>query len=238
MLHDLAKPSASSPRVHADGTRSQAAGNTRMMGSANQAEVSTDAQIVQSSLADPSAFASLFERHASSVHRYLLKRVGPQNAEDLVGETFVTAFRSRTNYDLGRPDARPWLFGIATNLTRHYWRSESRRRSREVPSPGDSLSHDHSDDVSQQVFYSSQGSAIAQALAYLDDAHRDVLLLIAGTGFRYEEVSEALGIPVGTVRSRMSRTRSRLRELLGESGQYLGEGQPAAETSAGTKDEL
>ena len=156
---------------------------------------STDAQIVQLSLADPSVFAALFERHASSVHRYLLKRVGPQNAEDLVGETFVAAFRSRTNYDVSSADARPWLFGIATHLIQHHWRSETRRRSREVSSPGDSFSQDHGDEVSQEVFYSSQGSTIAQALAYLDDAHRDVLLLIAGPGFSYEEVSQALGIP-------------------------------------------
>ena len=223
--------------TRADGTQIQPAGNTQLMQLGDQAG-STDAQIVQLSLADPSVFAALFERHASSVHRYLLKRVGPQNAEDLVGETFVAAFRSRTNYDVSSADARPWLFGIATHLIQHYWRSETRRRSREVSSPGDSFSQDHGDEVSQEVFYSSQGSTIAQALAYLDDAHRDVLLLIAGPGFSYEEVSQALGIPIGTVRSRISRTRSRLRELLGESGQYLNEGQPAAETSAGTKDEL
>jgi RNA polymerase sigma-70 factor (ECF subfamily) len=69
---------------------------------------------------------------------------------------------------------------------------------------------------------------VAQALAQLDDAYLDVLLLVAGPGFTYEEVSEALRIPVGTVRSRMSRTRQRLRELLGGSRHYL-DGEPPTE---------
>jgi RNA polymerase sigma factor (sigma-70 family) len=202
------------------GTLDSAAGNTRLMGHGDRSDP-TDAQQVELSLVHPHAFASLFERHAGSVHRYLLKRVGPQNAEDLVGETFATAFRSRANYDLSYSDARPWLFGIATNLARHFWRSESRRQSRDATRVTASTVDDHSEQATSRAFFSSQEGVIVQALARIDDAHLDVLLLVAGPGFTYEEVSIALGIPVGTVRSRMSRTRHRLRELLGASGKYL-----------------
>ncbi|HEY1651067.1 MAG TPA: RNA polymerase sigma factor [Acidimicrobiales bacterium] len=197
------------------------------MGDGDQAEL-TDARHIEVSLVDPYAFAILFERHAGSVHRYLIKRVGLDNAEDLLGETFVTAFRARSSYDLSRSDARPWLFGIATNHARHFWRSEVRRQSRDTAGMTGATQHDHSDEATARAFFSSQEGAVAQALAQLDDAHLDVLLLVAGPGFTYEEVSASLGIPVGTVRSRMSRTRRRLRELLGGSEHYL-EGPPPAE---------
>jgi RNA polymerase sigma-70 factor (ECF subfamily) len=188
-----------------------------------------DAGHIQLSLSDPHAFAALFERHSRSVHRYLLKRVGPESAEDLVGETFVTAFRSRHTYDLARADARPWLFGIATNHARHFWRSEDRRRSRSSAGLSNATAQDHSDEAITSAFFSSQTGTVAQALAQLDDGQLDVLLLVAGPGLTYEEVAEALEIPVGTVRSRMSRARHRLRELLGGSWRYLDEDPPTEE---------
>jgi len=209
----------------AEGTIHAMAGNTRLMGHGDQSGPS-DAQQIELSMVQPHAFATLFERHAGSVHRYLVKRVGPQNAEDLVGETFATAFRSRANYDLRYANARPWLFGIATNLARHFWRSEGRRQSRDAKRLTATSVPDPSEEATSSVFFSSQEGVIAQALAQLDDAHLDVLLLVAGPRFTYEEVSMALGIPVGTVRSRMSRTRHRLRELLGGSGKYLEEESP------------
>lgn len=183
----------------------------------------TDAAHVERSLTDPHEFSVLFDRHAGSVHRYLVRRVGRESAEDLVGETFVTAFRSRSTYDLSRADARPWLFGIATNLARHFWRSEFRRQARRAPALGDIFEYDHSDEATSRAFFSSQQGAVGAALAQLDDAHLDVLLLFAGPGLSYDEVALALGIPIGTVRSRLFRARQRLRELLGGSWQYLEE---------------
>jgi RNA polymerase sigma-70 factor (ECF subfamily) len=190
----------------------------------------TDAELIEASLVHPRAFAALFERYAGPVHRYLVKRVGPQDAEDLVGETFVTAFRGRSSYDLNRSEARPWLFGIATNLSRHYWRTEARRQKAQSVIATPAISHDHSEHATSSAFFASQEGRIAQALAQLDDAHLDVLLLVVGPGLTYEETALALGIPVGTVRSRMSRARQRLRELLGDSGQYLDEEQEGPPT--------
>ena len=182
----------------------------------------SDADQIAESLIDPGAFARLFDRHAGSVHRYLTKRVGRTAAEDLVGETFVAAFRSRGSYDLAYPDARPWLFGIATNLTRHHWRSEGRRLVREVShAPPTVVQPDMSDEVAERLFFEAQGSPIVEALAKLDPFQRDVVLLVAGPGLSYEEISVSLGIPVGTVRSRLARARRQLRELLGDAGQYL-----------------
>jgi RNA polymerase sigma-70 factor (ECF subfamily) len=191
----------------------------------------TDSEQIESSLAHPQAFAALFERHAGPVHRYLVKRVGLNHAEDLVGETFAIAFRSRSKYELSRTDARPWLFGIATNLAHHHWRSEARRQRRDTASAYNATPLDQSEDAVSRAFFSSQQSEVARALGHLDDAHLDVLLLVAGPGFTYEEVSVALAIPIGTVRSRLSRARRQVRELLGDSREYIEGESPTEEAS-------
>jgi len=194
------------------------------MGDLDRAELD-DAQVVRASLTDPGAFAALFDRHAGSVHRYVAKRVGHVDAEDLVGETFATAFRSRPRFDLDRPDARPWLFGIAANLVHRHWRTEGRRRRREGAAPEAVDIGDPAEEASSTVFFQGQAGPIARALGRLDAAHLDVLLLVAGPGFTYEEVAVALDIAVGTVRSRLSRARRLLREQLGASGPYPGDHQ-------------
>jgi RNA polymerase sigma-70 factor (ECF subfamily) len=145
----------------------------------------------------------------------------------LVAETFTTAFWVRERFDLDQSDARPWLFGIATNVFRHYWRSESRRIRREAITPIEQPSDDPAEEASANVFFQSHSEPIARALAQLDQPSVEVLLLIAGPGFTYEEVATALDIPVGTVRSRLARARRKLRELLDESGQYLDDGEPS-----------
>ncbi|MGA2837112.1 MAG: RNA polymerase sigma factor [Acidimicrobiales bacterium] len=186
-------------------------------------EARTDAQHIEASFTDPDAFAILFERHALPLQRYMVTRVGRGDAEDLAGETFATAFRARRSYDLGRADARPWLFGIATNLAHHHWRAEGRRAKWSEASLAAPDAEDQADEVASRIVFQSHRGPIGTALGQIDPAALDVLLLVAGPGFSYEEVSVALGIPVGTVRSRLSRARSRLRELLGDSGQYLDE---------------
>jgi RNA polymerase sigma factor (sigma-70 family) len=202
----------------------------------DEAAERTDAQLIEASLTDPDAFTALFERHAGPVHRYIVKRAGPRDAEDLVGETFATAFRSRRTYDLSYPNARPWLFGIATNHARHHWRAEGRRLRRACATASAVESYgDPAEETPSKVFFQGQSERIAQALGQLDDVYLDVFLLVVGSGFSYEEVSIALGIPVGTVRSRLSRARSRLRELLGDPGQYLDEESPADQASISTE---
>lgn len=189
----------------------------------------SDADLIRDSLVDPEVFAAIFERHAPSVHRYLTKRVGQESAEDLVGETFATAFRSRRTFDLSRPDARPWLFGIATNSVRHHWRSEARRQRRTQRVAGQSRTlPDPSDEIVTAAWFRSRSEPLAQALAQIDSSYLDVLLLVAGPGLTYDEVAVALDIPVGTVRSRLARARKQLRELLGDSGQYLDAGSHVA----------
>ena len=180
-----------------------------------------DAQVIARSLDEPRVFATLFDRHYDSVHRYLSRRVGWDIADDLTAETFTTAFDVRRRYDRDRPDARPWLFGIATRLVSHHRRSEGRRLhayARLEPASDDDGGLLGSEG---RLDAADIAPVIAAALARLAARDRDVVLLFAWADLRYEEIAVALGIPVGTVRSRLHRARQQLRERVRASGRYL-----------------
>jgi DNA-directed RNA polymerase specialized sigma24 family protein len=115
-----------------------------------------DATLIARSRAEPEAFAAIFDRHATDIHRYAARRLGPGPAEDVVGETFLVAFRRRDRYDL----------------------------------------------------------SLAAALARLRAADRDTVLLVDWAELTYDQAALALGVPVGTVRSRLSRARRKIREAL------------------------
>ncbi|WP_158852164.1 RNA polymerase sigma factor [Saccharothrix deserti] len=178
----------------------------------------TDAEIIDRSRHEPNAFAAIFDRHAPHIQRYLARRLGPQVADDLVAETFLTAFDKRQRYDQARPDARPWLYGIATNLVGQHRRQEARRyqaRSSDNAGQADAAEQDHADRVAAEVTARAMRSMLAGALGGLSDEDRDVLLLVAWEQLSYEEVAAALAIPVGTVRSRLHRARRKVRQALG-----------------------
>lgn len=175
----------------------------------------TDAEIIERSWREPDGFAAIFDRHAPHIQRYLARRLGAQAADDLVAETFLAAFDKRRRYDLGRPDARPWLYGIATNLVGQHRRDEVRRyRLREAlaPAPDETC---HADRVATDVTAKATRAHLVSALACLSAEDRDVLLLIAWEQLTYDEVATALAVPVGTVRSRLNRARRKVREALG-----------------------
>jgi RNA polymerase sigma factor (sigma-70 family) len=166
-------------------------------------------------------FGAIFERHFVPIHRYLNRRVGLDLAEDLASETFVVAFRRRAGYDWGREDARPWLFGIATNLMRRYRRTERRKLAAYARIGVDPLvaSDPDLDAAEDRAQSQAAGPVLAQALAALRPGDRDVLLLHAWADLSYQEIAGALGVPVGTVRSRLARARRVVREQLAVSGQ-------------------
>jgi len=174
----------------------------------------SDAAIIERSTRHPERFAEIFDRHAPHIQRYLARRLGAQTADDLVAETFLIAFDKRSRYQLERPDARPWLYGIATNLVGKHRREEVREyrlRNAIVPVPD---ADGHADVVAARVTAQAMHRMLAAALADLNHGDRDVLLLIAWEGLPYEEVAHALAIPVGTVRSRLNRARRLVRAAL------------------------
>ncbi|GAA3660263.1 RNA polymerase sigma factor [Nonomuraea antimicrobica] len=174
-----------------------------------------DAAHLERSRREPEAFAEVFRRYAADLTRYVARRLGPDAADDVVMETFLTAFRQRGRYDLSRPNARPWLYGIATNLIGRHVRTEVhqlRVLERTGADPVTAPFTDHSDD---RVSAESTRRRLAGALATLPKGHRDALLLVAWAGLTYPEIAEALDVRLGTVRSRINRARERLRKELG-----------------------
>lgn len=174
-----------------------------------------DSASIGRSLVEPERFAAVFDRHAPYIHRYVARRLGPDAADDVVAETFLTAFGKRGTYDLRRPDARPWLYGIATNLIGTHRRTEARELrllARSRPAGTEPFPEER---IAAQVSARARRPELVAALAGLSPDDRDVLLLIAWEELSYDEVAAALNIPVGTVRSRLHRARRTLRAALG-----------------------
>lgn len=158
-------------------------------------------------------FARLFDAYASPLHRYLARRVGAEQAHDLVSETFLAAFRQRHRYDPAAAAIRSWLYGIATNLARHHVRQELRGLRATARSDGRTGAWPpaHDGRVADRVDAQAMAQQLAPAIADLSDGDRDVLFLTSWAQLTTVEVADALGIPVGTVRSRLHRIRRQLR---------------------------
>jgi len=173
-----------------------------------------DSAAIGESLRQPERFAVLYDRYAIALHRYAGRRVGDDAADDLVAATFLAAFQARRRYDLERASARPWLFGILTKEIARRQRTERARLralARAWPDrPADGVADRVADDVTARA----ANGPLAAALARLSSAERGVLLLIAWADLDYNETAQALGIPVGTVRSRLNRARRKVREAL------------------------
>ncbi|MEV0399826.1 RNA polymerase sigma factor [Actinoallomurus sp. NPDC050550] len=178
-------------------------------------EEATDAAIIEQSLGDPETFAAIFDRYYALIHGYAARRLGGSLADDVAAETFLIAFDNRTKYDLSRADARPWLYGIASNLIARHHRAEVRQYRALARTGVDEVSEGHADRVVVRLDAQAHRGRLAEALAEISDGDRDVLLLVAWADLTSEKAGEALGIPAGTARSRLHRARKRIRAALG-----------------------
>jgi RNA polymerase sigma-70 factor, ECF subfamily len=174
---------------------------------------STDARAIEASLTEPEAFAIVFDRHFPAISRYLRARVGAALAEDLASQTFLLAFDRRAGYEVSRPDARPWLYGIASNLVRRHRRTEERRLRAQARAAAQPEGEPAVEGLLAAPS-ARERAALADGIAALKAPDREVLLLHAVAGLGYEEIAAALGIAAGTVGSRLARARRLLRDRL------------------------
>ena len=202
---------AAHPTVGADGCR---------------ADGDDDATVIARSLHSPECFGTIFHRHAPAIYRYISRRLGPDSAEDLVAETFLVAFGRRRRYDGAYPDARPWLYGIATRLIRRHRRDETRFFQAIARTYVDPAPETPDGQIIDRVAAQAARPDLAVALARLSQAQRDVLLLVA-SGLSYPEAGLALGLPPGTVSSRLVKARRIIREALGGADPTRPEGEQA-----------
>jgi RNA polymerase sigma-70 factor (ECF subfamily) len=163
------------------------------------------------------SFEDVFAAEFRQLFRYLQRRVGAATAEDLAEAAFATAFASWERLDPARP-VRPWLYGIAANLLRHHWRDERRMLRAYARSGVDPVLADD-DEAVARIDARAERRALAAALAELRAGDREILLLHAWAELSDSEIADALSLPLGTVKSRMHRTRERLRNRLDPDGQ-------------------
>ena len=176
----------------------------------------SDAKIIGRSLVEPHVFEEIFDRHYRTIYRYVARRLGRDAADDIASDVFLRAFDGRHRYDQTRSSCVPWLYGIAANVCRTTSRSRFReakavRRLETVDTAPDSAEGiawrlDASDAVAK--------SGLVDAINALRFDERETLYLQVFGGLSYPEIAEAMDVPVGTVRSRLSRTKAKLREPL------------------------
>jgi RNA polymerase sigma-70 factor (ECF subfamily) len=161
-------------------------------------------------------FDQVFNAHFAEIHRYIARRLDVNAADDLAADTFLAAFRDRDRFDAARGGVRPWLYGIATNILARHRRSEVRRWRALSRSGTDERVESHESTVATKVAAGQVTGRLAGALAGLAKRDRDVVLLVALAELTHAEVATALGIPYGTVASRLNRARKQLRKALGD----------------------
>ncbi|MDE3085245.1 MAG: RNA polymerase sigma factor [Acidobacteriota bacterium] len=160
----------------------------------------------------PEAFGVLFDRHARAVYGFCARRTGDLGlAEDLTSVVFLEAWRHRDRLEiLTVTDPLPLLLGIANNVTRNARRSVRRYGAavRRLSPVGDAPGADE-----QAVHRVDTERALRDALGRLralTAREREVVTLVYWAGLTYEDAAVALRVPVGTVRSRLSRARAKV----------------------------
>lgn len=163
---------------------------------------------------DERAFQALYERHADTIYNYLFRRLADwSEAEDLTAVVFMEAFRRRGDAVIVDGKLLPWLYGIATNVLRNrrrtHWRNRRllTRLAQERSEPAASLS--------DRIEATERMRSLLEQTKELPRAQQDVLALCIWSGLSYEEAAAALGVPVGTVRSRLARARDALGSSIG-----------------------
>jgi RNA polymerase sigma factor (sigma-70 family) len=172
----------------------------------------SDAELWEQSGDVPEAFGALFQRHVQRVYAFLARRTADLTlAEDLTSIVFLQAWNRRRGIRLDNDSALPWLLGIATNVVRNSRRSVRRYHAALDRLPDWLHAEDHAERVAERVDAERALSAAMVELGRLNSGERDVVALVWWSDLTYEQAAQALGLPLGTVRSRLSRARTKLR---------------------------
>lgn len=167
----------------------------------------TDADLIALAVAgDGDAFGHVVRRHQVRIFGYLARRTGRLDAEDLLAEVWISAFRSRATYDLEQTTALPWLYAIARNVVRGHWRQAG------LHSDSSAEVFDPWHEVDNRLVANAAARGLRDALMSLPEEQREVLLLVAWEELSPSEAGLVLGIPAGTARSHLHRSRQMLRE--------------------------
>jgi RNA polymerase sigma factor (sigma-70 family) len=163
---------------------------------------------------DPQALAELFDRYGDRIYNHCFRATGDwTEAEDATSTVFLEVWRHRHRVQVHDDSALPWLYGVATNVCRNLTRSRRRRRRALAALPWPGPEPDHAERVTERVGSTERMRVVLEAIKALPAHEQEVLALVAWSGLSYEQAATALDVPVGTVRSRLSRARARLTAL-------------------------
>lgn len=158
-------------------------------------------------MVDEHRFGKWVSENHASLFRTARRMVGDAHlAEDLVQETFRSAWKGRDRFDESRED-KSWLFTILRRRVADHWRS---RKSEDCSEFVETFVED------TDPFFAEIPERISSALSSLPEGMKDAFLLIAVDELTHREASERLGVPIGTVLSRFSRARDRMRKILSD----------------------
>lgn len=162
---------------------------------------------------DADAFGELFVRHRDAVYNYCFRRTASWDAaEDLTSAVFLEVWRGRRHLALDRESALPWLIGTASNLVRGRMRSAVRRSAIERRAARREEMTDPADDISEHIDSERRMAVVLAAIRRLPRGEQEVLAACVFAELDYKAAAAALHVPIGTVRSRLSRARARLQE--------------------------
>jgi RNA polymerase sigma-70 factor (ECF subfamily) len=162
---------------------------------------------------DEEAFGTLFDRHSRTVYNFCFRRTADWSAaEDLTSVVFLETWKRRRKVRMESGSLLPWLYGVATNLLNNHRRSLRRHRDALARIPVLPSSPDDAEEISARLDAERQMRQVLASIKALPRRDREVLALCVWEGLGYTEAAAALGIPVGTVRSRLARARARLRD--------------------------
>ncbi len=174
--------------------------------------VSTDSDIFKRAERTPQAFAEVFDRHAGAIESFLRRRLGAEAAEDALSDTFLIAFRRRGSFDHAWESARPWLLGIAARVAAknrvteaRHWRAVGAAAARGETTNGGGI-----EETAGRMDAAAAIRALAPRIAALSAKERDTLFMYAWSDLTPEQIAQAIGVPVGTVWSRLHRIRRKL----------------------------
>jgi RNA polymerase sigma factor (sigma-70 family) len=185
-----------------------------LAGSGNTDTARSDARLIELSRQEPERFAEVFDRYHAEIHGYVSRRLGSSLADDVASETFLIAFSRRQRYDVAHADARPWLYGIASNLISRHRRAEARHYRALARSIVVDRFDGDTEPLAGRLDAKTMRGQLAAALVGIRDRDREVLLLVAWAQLSCKEAARALGIPAGTARSRLNRARKKTRAAL------------------------
>jgi RNA polymerase sigma factor (sigma-70 family) len=179
----------------------------------------SDGDLWAAAAADPSAFGELFERHADAIYNHCFRRTASWSAaEDLVSVVFLEAWRRHKEVRLTGDSILPWLLAVGNNAMRNRTRAIRQHERLLRKLPHEFSQDDQVDEIASRIDDERRMRSVVEAFSRLSESEQDVLSLCGWAGVDYTDAAAVLGVPVGTIRSRLSRARAHLRLLAEGSG--------------------